>query len=416
MMHGTATSAPGGRRQALAYLAIVLVGIAGIAISSVKAIIIGTYVHDFGMSAPVAGYLLSVEMIAATLGVILSTLVGGRLPLAAALAAIFIGDVGTAMSNTAPALFAWQIVAGLGHGFTLGRMGQGVAAMTNPQRATGFYTVSYLLLSSLNAYFLPDTKALLGPHALFLTLAVTGPLALLGLRWFPDVDPRGAHRVEKGTAAVGVALTAFVMLAFLLWYLGIGGFWPFMGQFGEHAGLAFDDRTRVLGSANLFGLAGASISLVIGNRFGSFRPLACFVSLQVVAVAILMTWTGNPIAFMVAAWLYVFAWLGGFPNQLGLLSRLDPTGRLNALSYVMGNIAYAIGPAGVGLLLRSAPDQGTGLDWLQYLGFALLILSGAMIVSLAFRIDRQRGLIGRTIPQPPATAPDGRTILRGEIS
>ncbi len=372
------------------YVSVVLVGVAGIAIASVKAIIIGTYEHDFGTSAPVAGYLLSAEMIAATFGVILSTMMGGRLPLAAALVAIFVGDMGTGLSNAVPALFAWQLLAGLGHGFALGRMGQGIATVDHPQRLSGCYTIGYLALSGVNSFFLPDTKALLGPHALFFTLALTGPLALLALCWFPPVDPRGAHRVKSGGKPLGLAVTAVTLFAFLLWYLGIGAFWPFVGQFGAHAGIPPDDRTRILGSAQLFGLIGASISLFVGNRFGTFKPLACFVSLQAIAVIILIVGAGNSTAFMIAAWLYVFAWLGGFPNQLGLLSKLDPTGRLNALSYVMGNIAYAVGPAGVGLLLKSAPDEGAGLGRLQYSGFGLLIISSAIIVSLAYRLETRR--------------------------
>jgi len=369
-----------------AYVAVALIGIAGIALSSAKAIIIGVYIHDFGMTPSVAGYLLSVQMVAATAGVIVSTMVGGRAILAAALAAILIGDLGTASSSMAPFLFAFQVLGGLGHGIALGRLGQGVAATANPQRATGLFTVSYLTLSSLNAYFLPATKSMIGPHALFVTFAVTAPMALLGLRWFPAVDPRGAHKVAGGTRT-GPVLTAFVMLAFLVWYLGIGGFWPFVGQFGEHAGISFDERTKILGSANLFGLAGASISLILGGRFGSFKPLVTFVSLQATAVLILIIGAGNGTAFMVGSWLYVFAWLGGFPNQLGTLSRIDPTGRLNALTYVMGNIAYAVGPAGVGLMLRSAGSQAAGLERLQYGGLGLLLVSGTMILSLALRAD-----------------------------
>ena len=372
------------------YVAVVLVGVAGIATASVKAILIGTYEHDFGMSAPIAGYLLSAEMLAATVGVVLSTLVGGRRPLAIALAVILLADSGTALSYSVAPLLVWQLAAGLGHGFALGRLGQGIATAEHPQRLTACYTIAYLALSSVNSFFLPDTKSALGPHALFFTLAATGPLAFLALRWFPVVAPGGAHKMKSGASRRGIGLTIITMAAFLLWYLGIGGFWPFVGQFAAKAGIAFDERTRILGSAQLFGLAGASISLFVGNRFGTFRPLACFVSLQTAAVVILIAGAGNETAFMVAAWLYVFAWLGGFPNQLGLLSKLDPTGRLNALSYVMGNIAYAIGPAAVGLLLRTASSDDVGLGRLQYAGLALLILSGATIVSLAFVHERGR--------------------------
>ncbi|HEY0270930.1 MAG TPA: hypothetical protein VGC10_08075, partial [Sphingomonas sp.] len=201
-------SEPATRRQTIRiYVAVVLVGVAGIAIASVKAIIIGTYVHDFGTSAPVAGYLLSVEMVAATLGVIISTLVGGRSALAAALVAIFVGDTGTGLASVVTTLFAWQVLAGLGHGFALGRMGQGIATVEHPQRLSGCYMIGYLALSSVNSFLLPNTKALLGPHALFFTLALTGPFALLALRWFPTINPRGARGVKGVGKPIGFVLT-----------------------------------------------------------------------------------------------------------------------------------------------------------------------------------------------------------------
>lgn len=370
------------------YIAVTLTGVAGISTASVKAILIGTYVNDFGTTAPVAGYLLSAEMIAATAGTILSTLIGGRAMLVAAFLAIVFGDFATATSSAVGLLFACQIVAGLGHGFALGRVAQGIATVEQPQRLTACYTVTYLALSSVNALFLPDTKAAFGPHALFFVLASTGILGLLAVRWYPDIDRKAGHRVIAGAKPVSAALAIFVGAAFLLWYIGIGGFWPFVGQFGAQAGIPFDERTRILGSANLFGLAGASLSFLIGNRFGSLRPLCCLVSIQVFAILVLIFGGAHPAAFMAAAWLYVFAWLGGFPFQLGLLSKIDPSGRLNALTYVMGNLAYATGPAAVGILLHSAGSDAAGLAHLQYAGLALLVLSGGMILSLGPRADR----------------------------
>ncbi len=109
--------APGAHRPA--YLAIVLVGIAGIATASMKAIIVGTYVSEFGLRAGEAGYVLSAAMVAATTGTIVSAFLPSRRMLAAALASIFAGDFATATLASSSTLILCQVIAGMGHGFAL---------------------------------------------------------------------------------------------------------------------------------------------------------------------------------------------------------------------------------------------------------------------------------------------------------
>ncbi|MBG6118471.1 cyanate permease [Sphingobium sp. JAI105] len=358
------------------------------AIASTKAIYIGTFIKDFGLSQSMAGYLLSVEMVAATVGTIVSTMLRQRPILIFALIAILIGNVGTALVDD-NSLFFWQTVAGLGHGYAVGLMAAAIATVAHPQRLSGFYTTSYLILSSLCAMSLPAMKTIIGPHALFFILAVTGPLAMLAVRWFPDLRTA----VKKKTAdlpPIPRPLYLYVFLTLFIWYVSIGGFWPYMGQFGIEHGVSFDDRARILGSANLFGLAGAMLSIVVGDRFGSVKPLVFFIGLQTLAVIILLLAPAGRPCFMVATWLYVFAWLGGFPNLLGLLSKIDGTGRLNATLYVAGNTAYAVGPASAALLIKSGPTETIGLHYVQYAGFATLVLSGGMILILAFRNARAK--------------------------
>lgn len=373
---------PDKAAMARRYLAVVLVGVAGIAMASMKAIVIGTYVSDFGQSAAFAGYILSSEMVAATGGVILATIFPNIRWLWLACVAIFVGNMGTAFLAHGETIFFWQVIAGLGHGFAIGRLAGGVATVRNPQRLSGIYGASYLVLSSLCAISLPNLRHLIGNHALFIMLAMTGPLAMLGLRYFPPVGKGHHHASATETPVVGRPLVILIGVTQLLWYISIGGYFPFMGQLGAQAGISFNDWSRILGAGQLFGLLGVSLSIVIGDRFKSFVPLVFLITAQCVAVMTFII-LNNPLAFTISAWLYVFAWLGGFPFQLGLMSKIDPTGRLNALAQVMGNAAYAIGPAGAGLIIRSASSEGLGLRHVQHAGFGLLLLSGSVMLALA---------------------------------
>ncbi len=138
-----------------------------------------------------------------------------------------------------------------------------------------------------------------------------------------------------------------------------------------------------MGIGQLFGLVGISLAIFVGNRFGSLRPLLLFISLQVLACVLLLLRHADLVTFAVSVWLYVFAWLAGFPFLLGMLSTLDRAGRLNPLINIMGNAAYGIGPAGAGFLVRSAGAVADGLRWIQLIGLGLLVLSGAVIIALA---------------------------------
>jgi hypothetical protein len=365
------------------YVAIVLMGIAGIALASVKGIIIGTYVQDFGQSPSQAGYLLSTAMLAAMLGALASTIAPQKGLLVGALLLIFAGHLCTAWFVAGNALFVWQSLAGFGHGFAIGRFARAVATVEVPQRITGVYGVSYLVLSSLCSVALPNLKLALGPHALFLMLALSGPLALVGVKWFPAVGKGSGHASAATAVPLRVNLVVIVAVTLLLWYVSIGGYYPYVGQIGEQAGLGFDERARILGIGQLFGLVGISLAIFVGNRFGSLRPLLLFISLQVLACALLLLRRADLATFALSVWLYVFAWLAGFPFLLGMLSTLDRAGRLNPLINIMGNAAYGIGPAGAGFLVRSAGAVAEGLHWIQLIGLGLLVLSGAVVIALA---------------------------------
>ncbi|MGC1301495.1 MAG: hypothetical protein WA840_03885 [Caulobacteraceae bacterium] len=394
---------PHQAEMAKRYVAVVLVGVAGIALASMKAIIISSYVTDYQLSTPLAGYLLSTEMIAASAGTIGSTLIAGRLALLVALAAILVGDAGTALTSTGTAPFGWQVLAGLGHGFAIGRLAGGVASVHDPQRLTGFYCLAYLLPSSLCGFYLPALKHALGPHALFLMLALAAVPAMLALRWFPSLKPDDPHAMKDGPR-LALALTIGVSAVMLLWYVSIGGYWPYMGEIGAKAGLPFDARSRILGIGQLFGLAGVGASILIGDRFRSFLPLCICIALQLVAVALLIVGPITEASFSASAWLYVFGWLGGFPIIYGVLSKLDPGGRLNAVVMVMNNVAYALGPAGAGLLIRTAGSERAGISHLQIIGFGLLLVSGASILAFAARASSRPRPDSAAAPKTLSTA------------
>jgi len=368
--------------RVLVTMAIVLVGIAGIAIGSMKAVIIGTYVTDFGLRADQAGYLLSTEMIAATAGTVLSAFLPARKVLLAFLTALLIGDMGTALWSDPSTIYGWQVLAGLGHGFAMGRMAKAIAATTNPHRVSGIYTVSYLMLSSATTYFLPHLQTIFGSHALLILVGLTGPLAMLGLAWLPVQQSEPREKAGTGNAArSGSAI--FVGLALLVYYISVGGYWPFMGRFANAAHIDSTARLHILGIANLIGLCGAMIAVVFGDRLGTVRPLVIFLGLQSVAIILLIVLGADLAGYRAAAWLYVFAWLGGFPYLLGLLSKMDPGGRLNAALYVAANAGYAIGPAASGLLIKAGAGEAQGLAYVQWGGLACQIIGVLMILAAA---------------------------------
>lgn len=379
----------------------ILVGVTANASAIIKPVLIGTYVAHYGLTPRVAGYLLAVEMTAAAFAILLSAVVLAHLSqrrfVLAALVMILVANAGAALVSDPASLFGWRLLAGVGHGFALGPVGAAIARVRQPDRLAGMMSMAVMGSASALSFVIPHLQAAVGGRGLFLAMAATLPLGILGLRWFPDVAPRGADAKAALPPMPSSGITVFASVGLFLWYLVVGGYWPYVEQFARAAHLDYAQAAQVLGWATLISLLGASLSIVVGDRFGRLRLLGSLFALQLGAVLTMLLAGTHLFAYAFSASAFVFTWIALFPYLLGLMSRLDPGGRLNGMLYMTALLGYAIGPAAAGYLTGHAATVAGGLTNVQESVLGLLLASATMLLALAAR-QRTAGSVNQAAP------------------
>lgn len=377
-------------------VAIVLIGTAAHATGSIKPLVIDTYVRSAKLASDTSGYLLTMEMLLTAVGTIVATAWPRRL---AARSYLFWVLVAACISNLAcialtpgpaPIYIALRCVSGACCGFGLGRLSIAIALAARPSRAAGLYSVSTQAYGAVAAFIMPVLQGLLGRSALFAVLAFIVPVALVFIRWFPTGSLGNSTDSSSVTSAVQLESRHKVALSIGLvcYYMSIGIFWPFVTVIGAASGLGQTAAAHALGWAGVASVAGSALAVFVGHARTGWLVLWLYV-VQIVSLLIQITSNGSQIAFYLCICLYAFAWLALFPTVLGVLSRLDPTGQMNGVSYIIAVTGLAAGPAIGGWLLKNTSSFHAPGGILSWVGILPLVVSGAIVALYAFKAERR---------------------------
>jgi hypothetical protein len=375
------------RHVALVALSIIFVGVASHAVGSMKPVVIEAYIHGLNLNPSVAGYLLTTEMVSTSLGTIVAALGGNvvrsRQFLFLALASVLLANlVSYGTQATGEALFLLRFLAGFGAGVGLGRLGVAIAFSSQPNRVAGIYSVATMAFGSFAAFAMPWLRHLWGDWALFLFLAVSLPGALVLIRWFPT-SAEGGHDVRADDLSIG--RRSFIIATLSLYYIAIGAYWPFAGEIGRKTGLSYQSVSAVLGLAAIAGIVGSGVSVLFGDRRDATGTMRGLFAAQSLSILLPILSPPSQELFRFSACLFVFSWFALFPFLLGMMSRLDPSGRLNGLLYVVAAAAFAAGPGAAGWLIGHDQVEGRGLLKLQWLSLVAMLISTVALAAIGHR-------------------------------
>lgn len=370
------------------YALLALLATAGFFYVNIMAAIVDGLVTGLGLSNPQAGMIGSANIYGASVGafaaVFLVRHIRWKPTLLVLLSVLLLIDLGSMLLRDPLVLTVVRAIHGVVGGLSVGVAYSVMARTRSPDRAFGMLLLLQFGLGGLGVMFLPGLVPIHGARVLFLALACLTALALMSMALIPkDLagDPvRGAARVAG--AGYSQLTVLWILLALFLFQGGNMALAAFIIGLGEEAALSRDFIGQALGWATWIGAAGAGLVIVMGTRLGRFRPLLAALLLTLVGTAG-FHWSHHSLVFFVANVGTATTWSFVVPYLFGMVSRLDPSGRLAALGGFVSKAGLASGPLLAGLLLR----QGD-YDRLVTASVCLLALSALFALLAARRVDR----------------------------
>lgn len=365
-------------------LAMMLTGIAGVVALGLNPVIATAYVDFLGFSEAQAGYVVAADMSGAAVGTLLVSarvhVWNRRVTAVCGLAVLLAGNLACLALAAFDSLLIARFIIGTGAGIAAGSMAAGIAATGNPDRYFGFYTVVTLSAGAMLMALAPRLLTSFGIRGLFSLLACVTLPALCLVRNFPEFAAHtkmsaGGKPPSWRDMPLKAALT--VSVATLAYYIATGGVWPYMSQVGKAQGFTMQATGNLLAVAQLFGVAGALVPAVLGTRLGRIAPIT-FSLFASTGCLVALLFFGNKLVYALVIQFYMFFWLLFFPYLMGIVSELDPVGRLAGVSYALQSIGFAIGPALAALLIT-----GGGYAALFYLGIGCYLVTLLLLLSLA---------------------------------
>ena len=339
---------PSSCRSAIAGIGVINSGAQIIAIQPVW---VQGLVGHAGRDASAAGYVLSAEMAGLAVATALIALFGRRLP--------------------------WRTTLG----FTaLGRTAR-------PDRNFGLCVATTLLYATVVFKLAPWLLGQAGLAALCFVFASVGVAVLPLVRFLP------ASAAEESKTAQPVAKHAGLrpwlgVAAFLTYFTAQGAFWTYAALVGTWHGISESAVAAHLAAAQVAGLAGALVPVVLGARLGRRWPTVVGLALGLVP-ALVFHGEFTERVYLYAILMYNFGWCMTHPFLLGIVAAYGQSGRYVTFAVAGQKLGLALGPSLAAMVLA----RGNYGDV-----FALAAVAFAITLVLAV----------------PAARPIRRSAVRGE--
>ena len=346
--------------------------------------VVAALMASAGYSEQSAGYLLSMEAIAAALTTVAVS--AWRQPRSrrwTALAGAGAAAMGNALSLISPEatlLIGARLLAGIGAGLVTAEVSAVVARGLDRERLISNLTIAAVLNGSIWLYVIPVLMPELGYRAPYLALLMTCLTGIVLLVRLPSPAMRAAGSCRTAsieTAGVGVLTLPAVFLT----QLGQGSFWTFVGIYGSAAHLSDETIGAFLSMATLLLLVGVVGTSIAGTRAGRFAPLFVLIAVNVASI-VAISYVNDPTVYFAANVVQAVTNLSSLVYQLGLVAAVDRSGRLFATANGLVALGNGLGPAVAGAIAAPFGASNVGLAVMLF-NVAALALYGFVGASVA---------------------------------
>jgi hypothetical protein len=232
-------------------------------------------------------------------------------------------------------------------------------------------------------------RVYLGAHYIFLPIAIAPALLLLlALKRFPDLSRRSVNSLVStvmplGRPKLSAAVLAVPVATFVV-YLAYGAQFAYVDRLGVSAGLTVDAVAHTLAWGSLFSLLGAGLTTIFRCEDRLTSKLTA--ALLVVLGAIWLSTVRDPVIYRLGVIFLMCSWFFFVPSLMGLMSTVDRTGRVAAISLGTMEWGMAAGPALAAFLASTGGLHVIG--WIATAG----IISSWLLLTFAIRNSRRRAL------------------------
>ncbi|MSQ99088.1 MAG: MFS transporter [Xanthomonadales bacterium] len=310
--------------------------------------LVGGMIDDLGFTEQQAGYVAAIEGAGLVLAALVTALWVRKVSWTKALAVAFIG---TALVNIVSAnlgeflpFLLLRFLAGFSAGTIFALTVAALGDNKQPDRAFGIAQIvqgaMMFIAFTGGAYILKHWAV----SELYYMLAAASLLMLLTLVRYPS---QGAQRVvPHGVAGDTPNYTRLIwvgLIASLLFFTSIFGFWAYIERVARVAGLSIETIGLALGISQFAAIIGASAAAIASDRYGRTVPLALVLVGQMGALWLLVG-QFTPTAFYVGAGLFQALFVVANSYQLGVISKIDIRGNFLVLVTGFQVLGAALGP------------------------------------------------------------------------
>jgi len=341
--------------------------------------IVGGLIDTWGYTEQQAGNVAAAE----GMGLVVSSVVAALwIRRASWVRALLLGFLAYAALNAASAnlpgyeaLLVARFLTGLAGGSLFAVSVAALGDDREPDRAFGLAQAAQGVLMLAAFAAAPGLLKAWGVGALYWLLA-GGALALLPMaRRFPAAGRlRATTAGATGEGTRHLALIALGLLASVIFFVSVFGFWAFVERIGQGAGLPAGTIGFALGASQVVAIAGALAAAWASDRYGRYLPLLVVLAGQAAALYALRGAFGAPVYF-IATGAFQALFIVGVSYQMGAIARLDLRGRFLVVMTAAQGLGAAVGPAVAAGLIRGGDYGGVlELAFLACLASTLLFL------------------------------------------
>jgi DHA1 family inner membrane transport protein len=297
-----------------------------------------------------------------------------------------------ALDLAPPASIIGIVAGGIGAGGAVASGGAALAALRNPNRASGISGLANRTIVTVVLAIIPAVG--IGMGSAFGFVAGLALVLLFTAGWLPVAEgPAAGKAVEAppgrsttATVAAGegvstrtITVAGFALLStFALWAVGEDSLWAMSGAIGvAQAGMTEDQLGLVLSASTAGGLLAAIALIFLGTKLGRALPLGILLILGA-ALKLTACLTADPTIFLISmiAWNTIYA--VAFMYFIATAAALDASGRWSGP--VLG--VYLVGSS-FAPMFGAWVGEAFGFPALGWVlaGFSLVLLVPAVLIA-----------------------------------